>query len=76
MDGFRHNLKPGDLVEIPAYSEKNEEFFIRGVILGKDTGALRDKLGNIHPEHYYKVLLQNGKILWLDEDMVAPVKEE
>jgi hypothetical protein len=72
----RFNFKPGDLVEIPAYSEEDNEYQMKGMILNRDSGSLRDKLGNIHPEYYYKVLLQNGRVLWLDEDMVFPIEAE
>ena len=61
MDGFRHNLKPGDLVEIPAYSEKNEEFYMRGVILGKDTGAQRTSLATYNQKTNLKFCFKMEK---------------
>jgi len=68
-------LKPGDLVQIPSVHENGDEYMMKGMIIKEELDVERDKLGNIYPTYFYHILLQNGKAVWLDEDMVEKVKD-
>ena len=68
-------FSPGDLVQIPSVHESGDEYMMRGMIIKEELDTGRDKLGNIYPTYFYHVLLQTGKAIWLDEDMVEKVKE-
>ena len=69
------DLKPGDLVQIPSIHDNGDEYMIKGMIIKKELDTMWDKLGNIYPAYFYHILLQAGKAIWLDEDMVEKVKE-
>ena len=69
------DLKPGDLVQIPSVHENGDEYMMRGMIIKEELDTEWDKLGNIYPTYFYHILLQTGKVIWLDENMVEKVKE-
>ena len=71
----RVDLKPGDLVQIPSVHENGDEYMMRGMIIKEELDTEWDKLGNIYPTYFYHILLQTGKAIWLDENMVEKVKE-
>ena len=71
----RVDLKPGDLVQIPSVHENGDEYMMRGMIIKEELDTEWDKLGNIYPTYFYHILLQTGKVIWLDENMVEKVKE-